>query len=421
MKILLCSIGTRGDIVPFLALGTLLRGQGHQVAYSFHAQFASLLQSEDAFYPLSPKLLALINSEDGKIVMGKASLRQKIPALWRLYRAGLKINRELCLEQLRLTTIEKPDAILHHPKCSFPFLWSLKEKRPSILISPVPYYLHYVENHAHLGFKNSRIPLFNRLSYSLARWGFAYQIHSLQNYLDPSFQFSFSRISKALRQKKIVFALSPALFPRPSDWPPQAQVFRLPPAQQAGQSRVSPALERFLTQHAKVVLLSFGSMQNRQAEEISRLFYQVLYELEIPSLINTAAGKLVALAEYQDHPLFYFVEELPYEQVLGSLYAIIHHGGAGTCQSALSHGLASLIIPHIIDQFAWNKIVYEQGCGPKGLALNALKKDRLKALISDLYQRESYKQKAVALASKMAQEGDDAGLYSFLLASMTAT
>jgi UDP:flavonoid glycosyltransferase YjiC (YdhE family) len=38
MKILLASIGTRGDMEPFLAIGEKLVKQGHQITYLFPEQ-----------------------------------------------------------------------------------------------------------------------------------------------------------------------------------------------------------------------------------------------------------------------------------------------------------------------------------------------------------------------------------------------
>ncbi len=42
MKIVLLSIGTRGDMEPFLALGNLLSNQGHDVICAFPEQFRLL-------------------------------------------------------------------------------------------------------------------------------------------------------------------------------------------------------------------------------------------------------------------------------------------------------------------------------------------------------------------------------------------
>ena len=55
MKRLLISIGTRGDMEPFLAIGELLKEKGHQVICAFSEQFARLAQESGQDYNLSGK------------------------------------------------------------------------------------------------------------------------------------------------------------------------------------------------------------------------------------------------------------------------------------------------------------------------------------------------------------------------------
>jgi sterol 3beta-glucosyltransferase len=45
MKIILTSIGTRGDIEPFLAIGIFLKEKGHQVICAFSERFRELTES----------------------------------------------------------------------------------------------------------------------------------------------------------------------------------------------------------------------------------------------------------------------------------------------------------------------------------------------------------------------------------------
>ncbi|MFC2090994.1 glycosyltransferase, partial [Bacteroidota bacterium] len=47
MKILLTSIGTRGDIEPFLAIGKMLKEKGHQVICAFSEKFREETESCD--------------------------------------------------------------------------------------------------------------------------------------------------------------------------------------------------------------------------------------------------------------------------------------------------------------------------------------------------------------------------------------
>ena len=47
MKIILISIGIRGDMEPFLAIGEILKEKGHQVICAFPEQFRNL--AEDSY------------------------------------------------------------------------------------------------------------------------------------------------------------------------------------------------------------------------------------------------------------------------------------------------------------------------------------------------------------------------------------
>jgi len=415
MIILLCSIGTRGDIEPFIAIGALLQKQNHRVVYCFPQQFSAILPNEASSYPLSPKVVELIHSEAGNRVMGRASLLDKGKALWQLYREGQKVNRELTVALFSASQKVKPDLIVHHPKCAFPFLWALKENRPTIMISPVPYFIHYVKDHAHLGFGGNWGRYLNRWSYRLALMGLAYNVKSCQSNLPPRFSFPIKRIRKAILNKKILFHISPVLFSRPSYWPAQAQILGYYSRTQSRTGTLPSELQHFINRHKKVVMLTLGSMVGTDPTEISRCLYQALDELAIPTLVNTADGGLVELPEYRENQCFYFARELPYEQIMPQLYAVIHHGGAGTTHSALKHGCASMIIPHIIDQYAWNNLIDKHGAGPKGLAIKKLKPSLLKPLLNDLYQYKAYKRRAEELAQAMAKENFQYALYRFLV------
>ena len=58
MKIILTSIGTRGDIEPFLAIGKILKEKGHLVICAFPEQFKELTENCDiAFASLEKKMI----------------------------------------------------------------------------------------------------------------------------------------------------------------------------------------------------------------------------------------------------------------------------------------------------------------------------------------------------------------------------
>ena len=174
-----------------------------------------------------------------------------------------------------------------------------------------------------------------------------------------------------------------------------------------------PELNAFLGTHKKILFITFGSMTNPEPEENTSLFLEILQKNKIPAIINTSFGGLTEPDEY-DRELFYFVKNIPYDWIFPRVYGVIHHGGAGTTQTALKYGCASLIIPHIIDQFMWNTAVHDLGAGPLGVKISKLKKENFEPILLDLYQNESYKSKAMEIGMKMKEENWEAELLDII-------
>jgi len=63
-----------------------------------------------------------------------------------------------------------------------------------------------------------------------------------------------------------------------------------------------------------------------------------------------------------------------------------------------------MIIPHIIDQFIWNKIVHEKGAGPKGIKIRQITTKTLEPKILELVDNPTFKKNAEELAGKMKNE-----------------
>ncbi|QSE98666.1 glycosyltransferase [Fulvivirga lutea] len=414
MKILLTSIGTRGDIEPFVAIGEILNKEGHEVAYSFPEQFKSLITDKSNYHPLSEKAIELIESKDGRIVMGKASLFHKLRALFRLYIKSLQVNRILMQQQYEIVEYENPDLIIHNVKCIYPFLWGLKHAKQTILVSPVPYFIYYVSGHSHIGFNKNFGSLINSLTYKLSNFGLIKTINVSQKYLPQDQKFSKTEIKNTLFQKKLIYTISPSIFQRPDNWPENVQVLGYHERDKMNDWTPNLTILEFLSKYPKVLFLTFGSMVNSHSEENSELIYALLVRLEIPTIINTAAGGLIKIRKYATTEHLHFVEHIPYNWILSRVYAVIHHGGSGTTHLALKYACPTLIIPHIIDQFGWNKLVHKLGVGPKGISINKLSAKRLKPLICDLLQNKKYKRKVDDISFKMRNEHYEERLSRFI-------
>lgn len=414
MKFILISVGTRGDVEPFLAFGELLINKGHQIVCCFPAQYEHLAtDSGFVFAPLSKDFLELVESEDGKMVMGgKASVFRKLGALIRMYKKSLVVNRKLVEQQSRLIKQEQPDKIIFNGKSTYPLIWGIMNPGKTILVSPIPCLIHYVRERPHVGFKKNLGPFFNRLTYALANFGFVKNMHSTTKDFRPA-GIKKKHIKKALLEQELIYAISPSIFPKPTYWPDNTSVLGYHERNKTINWKPDRSLEEFLTNHPKVLLITFGSMSNPDPEGKTRMILNILEKHKIPALINTAAGGLSEPPEY-DHDLIRFVSRIPYDWVLPNVYGIIHHGGSGTTHMGLKHGCPTMILPHIIDQYLWNDLVSDLGAGPKGIPIRKIIPAKLEPKILDLFENPEYLNKASTIAGQMNQENLQTELYNQL-------
>ncbi len=415
MKIILLSVGTRGDMEPFLAIGEILKEKGERVICAFPEQFRDLVENSNMeFVSLGKKFIELLESDDGKAALGgTGSGLRKIMAYIRLARHQNAINKELVSKQYDLIESEKPDRIVYNGKAIYPIIWGLKNRGHAILISPVPH-LHYVKDHTHVAFNSNFGPVINKLTYSLANFGLITTVMITQRWLKLPGKIRRKQIKNALLSNKAIYTISPSLFPRPDYWNENIKILGYPRSNRASNWQPDNSLENFIKEHDRILFITFGSMSNPGPEKKTEIFINILERNKIPAIINTASGGLVKPVTY-DNKLIYFVDHIPYDWILPKAYGIIHHGGSGTTHLGLRYGCATMIIPHIIDQFVWNKLISTMGAGPKGINIHKITTKNLEPKILELVNNASFKKEAERIGDQMEQEDFSEELYTSIV------
>ncbi|MFY0599958.1 MAG: glycosyltransferase family 1 protein [Cyclobacteriaceae bacterium] len=415
LKIILISVGTRGDMEPFLALAEYLKRRGHEVVVAFPEQFRGLAEdSATNFYSLGSEFMELMEGEDGKMIMGgKATIFQKFLALIRLYKRGVKVNSDMVLRQKELLDQEEPDRVIFHAKSSYPLIWEILNPGKTIMVSPIPCVIHPVKTYPHVGFNLNLGSTINRLTYKLANYGLLQNVMSSTKEIRKVIGVNRKQLSKSLLEIKMVYAVSSLLFQRQVNWPANVKLLGYHERDKKANWEADPLLSPFIEKYPKVLFVTFGSMSNPDPSSKTRVLLDILEKHEIPCIVNTAASGLERPDEYAcDH--IHFVEQIPYDWIFPKVHAVIHHGGSGTTHMALKYGCPSLIIPHIIDQFFWNRIVNDLGVGPKGMSITKINSQNLEPLILDVFQNEKYKKRALELASQMKEEDHREELFDFI-------
>lgn len=406
MKILLMSVGTRGDMEPFLAIGELLRDRGHHVVCAFPEQFRDLAQECNLeFGSLGRRFLDTLDSDVGRAALGGGeSTLAKISATIRLAGKQNEISKELIERQYELVRSERPDRIVYNGKAVFPLIWEADHAGRTILLSPVPY-VHYVKGHTHLAFHSNFGPFLNKLTYSLADFGLIVNAMISARWIGLRKKLTFSMIRRLLSSRKVIYTISPSLFSAPEYWSDNIRVLGYQERKMNTGWRPDEALSEFVEKHGSILFITFGSMTNPNPKRTTKAFLEVLLRNGVPSIINTAAGGLVRPDKFNSD-LVHFTSEVPYDWAFPRMYGVIHHGGSGTTHKALRYGCATMIIPHILDQFVWNKVVGELGAGPTGMKIGKFTPKNLEPKILDLLENAGYKKKAKEIAAEMREEED---------------
>lgn len=415
MKIILVSIGTRGDMEPFLAIGEILNERGHQVICAFPEQFRNLAEdSKLEFASLGTKFIDMLNSDEGKEAMGGTSSGlKKIIANIKLASKSTEANKELIKRQHNIIESLKPDRILYNGKAIYPIIWGIKNKGKNILVCPMPY-MHYVKGHTHVAFNSNFGNFFNKLTFSLVNFGMIMTIKISLKWLKLSGEYSRKQIKNEYLSNKAIYTVSPALFSRPDYWRENLKVVGYHEKNKTTNWKPEKELIGFLEKHKKILFITFGSMLNPKPEEKTKTILKILEKNKIPAIINTAAGGLVKPKKY-DTELIYFISQIPYDWILPKVFGVIHHGGSGTTHLALKHGCTTMIIPHIIDQFVWDKITSDIGVGPKGIKIGKIKTKNLEPKILDLLSNKDYKQKSEQIRNQMIKEDFRKELYNSVI------
>lgn len=415
MKILLISIGTRGDMEPFLAIGEILKEKGHEVICSFPEHFRSLAEESNLkFASLGRKYTKLLNSDAWKTFMGGSSTGlRKLFSLISLSIESSQINKELIFKQYEIIKKERPDRILYNGKSIYPIIWETNNRGKTILISPVPY-IHYVKGHTHVAFHSNFGSFFNKLTYSFADFGLVITIIIAIKWLNIQRKITQRKIKKTISSRKVIYTISPTLFLKPEYWNKNINVLGYHERNKTINWKPEKNLEKYMAKHNKILFITFGSMTNPNPEKKTNIILDILEKHNIPAIINTAYGGLIKPSKYNTK-LFYFVKQVPYDWIFPKMYAVIHHGGSGTTHTAIKHGCATMIIPHIIDQYAWNDLVSDLGIGPVGIAISKIKSKNLEPKILDLLQNQSYKIKAHNISKKIKEENYKESLYKTII------
>jgi sterol 3beta-glucosyltransferase len=402
MNILILTIGTRGDVQPFLALGKGLKAAGHNVTVCTAETFDSFVTEQGLNYAyMNDELLRLMDTSEGKSAMEKKT------AGFALIQKAKKILGKALYEAW--DAAQGAEAIVYHPKTLAGYHIAEKLNIPVFMSLPLPAYTPTSEFMNPIFGVNAKMGgMLNRMSYLVTRAASAMYVDVINDWrkaigLPPRGRFADEMVLPNGQPMPTLYPYSPHVIPTPKDWLPTTVATGYWFLDLQTNWQPSSELLDFLNAGEAPVYIGFGSMPGSDPEAKAQLVLSALEQSGQRGILASGWGALKA-----DHlpKNVFMIEQAPHDWLFPRVKAVVHHGGAGTTAAGLRAGKPTIICPFFGDQPFWGQRVYELGVGAKPIPQKKLTADNLASAIRTVTSSAEIQQRAAALGEKIrAEEG----------------
>jgi sterol 3beta-glucosyltransferase len=375
VNVAILTLGTRGDVQPYVALGAGLKEAGHEVTLVTGKGFDRLVAGKGLRYvALDLDLLELVQSPEGK-----AALRSARGAL-RVARGLMPAMRRMLVDEWEAVASLQADAVVYHPKALGGYHVAEAMGIPGFLALASPALSPTRE------FPVPVLPLpglggaLNRLSYGaffrsitlpyrrmVNRW-------RVQTLGLPVLPLRASELELRGEPVPRLYPCSPRVVPVPADWDERSTMTGYWFLDQGKDWQPPGELAEFLEGGAPPVYVGFGSAapdpEGSRAADIA-----ALGRLGLRGVLATGRSGMAG-------PGIIEIEGAPHDWLFPRMAAVVHHGGAGTTAEGLRAGKPTAVFPsNFGDQLFWGERVRALGVGPEPVPQKKLTTERLTAAI----------------------------------------
>lgn len=362
LRVVLATVGSRGDVQPMLAIAQALAERGHVPVIAAPANFADWVSGLGfEFYPVGIDMQAFL-SQNRHLMTGNpvtlvrdtvAFFREQIPLQAEHLLAicegadamlfgGLAIAAPSVAQHLQIplmgvlfTTCVLPSS--QHPPPNIPWhgLW----------------------------------PWLNQMAWGVNRVMAGMVLRTPFNALRA--RLRLPRIDEVHRHltdaAPLVIAADEVLFPADPAWQGRYRyanfLFMDDP------QPLDPGLDAWLRDGLPPVYVGFGSMSGKGTERIGRMLVDALGATGRRCLIGAGWAGLGSGAVPSDWRV---VHDVPHAQLFPRVALVVHHGGSGTTAQALRAGAPQVLLPLILDQFHHAHRLYCAGLAPRPVPMERI-------------------------------------------------
>ncbi|EPQ61096.1 UDP-Glycosyltransferase/glycogen phosphorylase [Gloeophyllum trabeum ATCC 11539] len=367
------TIGSRGDVQPYIALAKGLMADGHRARIATHGEFKEWIEAHGIEFSCvggDPAELMRICVENGTFTV--AFLKEGLLKFRGWLDDLLKTSWEAC--QGTDVLVESPSAMAGYHIAealgipyyrAFTMTWTRTRAYPHAFAVPE----HRMGgNYNYMSYVLFDQVFWKAISGQINRWR--------RNVL----RLGGTNLDKMEPHKvPFLYNFSPTVVPPPLDWPEWIHVtgYWFLDDAEVGAKKWSPPpdlLEFIDSAHnagKKVVYIGFGSIVVSNPKAMTRCVIDAIVKSGVCAILSKGWSDRLQVknpgeAAEVEEPLpkqIYSIASLPHDWLFKRIDAACHHGGAGTTGASLRAGLPTIIHPFFGDQFFWADRVEALGIG----------------------------------------------------------
>ncbi|KAI7822657.1 hypothetical protein BC939DRAFT_503666 [Gamsiella multidivaricata] len=367
------TIGSRGDVQPYIALCKRLMKDGHKCRISTHGEYKDWIEGHGIEFGLvggDPGELIELCVENGMFTV--SFIRESL----KRFRGWLDELLDTAWESCQNTDvlIESPSAMagIHIAERldipyfrAFPFPWTRTRNFPHPFAVP----------------EHNLGRSYNYMTYVMIEQVFWKGISGQVNkWRKDTLGLGPTSLEKMdAHHVPSLYSWSPHLVPAPGDWHSWVHVTGYwfldnpdltwtPPKDLVAFLKADP--------NNKPVYIGFGSMVVPDPDGMTRAIINAVVKSGVRAIISKgwsdrltsqddplSAASKAASEEIVYPPSIYMLKSVPHDWLFPQLAGCVHHGGAGTAAAGLRAGIPTVIKPFFGDQYFWAQRLEEAGVG----------------------------------------------------------
>ncbi len=369
MKIAICTVGSTGDMQPYLALALSLQQAGHAVRVISHPFHQTRFESKGLdFRPCGP---VVTQQELNDLLDRMLAMRNPITQLRLLMTDAFFADGESYFHAAKAALVGCDVALIHMVDfLSGEAAAQLGIPRMGGILAPtgIPTAYAVPPPLPNLG------KWLNPWAWKLVRLSLSPVDRIAHQFLrrlgGPSITVQmFHTLSPQLN----LIACSPTLAPTYPDLPTNLEVMG-PWILEEPAYTPEPALAAFLQKHPRPVMVSFGSMGGTRGPALAQVVLQALRLAGLPAVIQSGYSALSA-DEVPDNVCF--VDFVPHDWLFPQAACVVHHAGAGTTTAVARAGVPHVPVTFLADQPYFADQLHRLGIAPKSIWHHQLRPQNL--------------------------------------------